>query len=186
MDPGGHIGDLHELIHEETLNQPFLIESRGVEPVLEQVLTLAAHLRDIVATAVMVGEHQSVRRNEGRRALSPVAPQGSEVGVLEPCFIGLEPVRLREPLHRRSVKGPHPAGVEPSRLNGIGIETHRAENLGKRRECRSQLPNDGRIDRLGSRFDHRGSLHTAAGTTRCEQKCEGNQSEGAKCGYGAA
>ena len=62
---GRHVHDSDELVRVKILYRPLFRQRRRVEAVVEQLLTLCAHLCDALTTTVMVGHHQPVRRDEG-------------------------------------------------------------------------------------------------------------------------
>ena len=94
---GGDVGDRDELVHLELRAPALGRRGRGVEPVLEVVALRGRELLDAAAGAVVVRHHQTLRRDEARRA--PVRePDRGEAEVLEELGRGREAVGL---LHRR-------------------------------------------------------------------------------------
>ena len=74
-------------------------------------------LADLPRADVLVGEDQSVSRNErsGTAARALAQPRGGQPRVIEPFARGLEPVPLLPVLERRIVEGPHPLVGEARR-----------------------------------------------------------------------
>src|ERR1700693_2318159 len=82
---------------------------------------------------MMVGHHQTARRNERRRENPPRNTHGRESDVIEPLLIRSEVVGPAPVIERRRVEGPHSAELGPiggrRKRRGGGLPRGRA--LGK-------------------------------------------------------
>jgi hypothetical protein len=132
---GGHVLDGDELV-DRAARFALLTQRAGVEPVVQESLAGPADFRNALAGAVVVGEDEAVRRNEGGRAVGEA--QGTEPGLFKPGLVGLEAVRFGEVLQRGVFERPHLAVVELARFDfhrGGGKGGHRRRLHGRGLWC---------------------------------------------------
>ena len=112
--------DRDQLVGVEALDRPLILDGRGVEAVVQKILSGAARSADGAPHTVVVGRDETVGRHERSRASGYA--QHRQTGPLEPRVIGVEAISVREVLVRRILERPHLPIVEPSgalRVAGI-------------------------------------------------------------------
>jgi hypothetical protein len=104
------VGHLDELLHGEVGDAHLVRESAGDEAVAHPVV-VALHLGDAVAHAVVVGQDQTLRRHERRRAAAAEAQRREAHGV-PPLLVELDAVLALQVGERRAFERPHLAEAE--------------------------------------------------------------------------
>ena len=106
VDAFGHVGDGERLVEFEPGAFELVASLLGIETGRRKILLCVREALDAARYAMVVGQHQAMRRDEARRAMARDA-QRRQPDVIEPGLIGPEAVGLLDLVGRKMVEQPH-------------------------------------------------------------------------------